>query len=150
MVESGSLLTSWALIRSHRFESYTHRHYGVSNRQGVCTAWKADGSRKGIGVGYLLLRQFNGWLSRAASVLASKAKGACKGMVIDTSATRQLCLPSTASPLGHSRLASPLLEEMSGTVLCVLSSEVEHRCYIPSVGGSIPSGRTIILRSPSG
>lgn len=75
---------------------------GVSNRQGVCTAWKADGSRKGIGVGYLLLRQsayhdginvgtigfrytygrktdrINGWLSRAASVLASKAKGTFK------------------------------------------------------------------------
>ena len=32
--------------------------------------------------------RINGWLSRAASVLASKAKGACKGMVIDTSATR--------------------------------------------------------------
>jgi hypothetical protein len=30
----------------------------VSNRQGVCTAWKADGPRKGIGVGYLPLRQF--------------------------------------------------------------------------------------------
>lgn len=105
--------------RFHRFESYTLRQYGVSNRQGVCTAWKADGSRKGIGVGYLLLRQFNGWLSRAASVLASKAKGACKGMVIDTSAIRHLC---------------------------GISSMAEHLFYTQGVGGSIPSFRTSSLR----
>lgn len=103
--------------RFHRFESYTLRQFGVSNRQGVCTAWKADGSRKGIGVGYLLLRQFNGWLSRAASVLASKAKGACKGMVIDTSATRHLWS---------------------------VSSVEEHHVYTVSVGSSILSPTTII------
>ena len=29
--------------------------------------------------------------------------------------------------------------------ICGISSEVEHRCYIPSVGGSIPSSRTSYL-----